>query len=164
MAQFSFDIISEVNLQEVDNAVNQALKEMNQRYDFKGSKCSLEFDRKENVITLVADDDFKLKAVTDILTTKLARRQVPLKSLEFMDPEKAGAGTLRQKVKIASGIPKEKAKDLVNIIKGLGLKVQAQIEGDKIKVSSAKKDDLQAVIVHLKSVDFAVSLNFTNYR
>ena len=164
MANFSFDIISEVDLQEMDNAVNQANKELAQRYDFRGSKASIEYDRKEEVVTLAADDDFKLRALTDILVTRMAKRGISLKSLKFDDPEKAFEGYLRQKVKICMGIDKEKAKELTGIIKGLDLKVQAQIEGEKIKVSSAKKDELQAVIMHLKGLDFSIPLNFGNYR
>jgi len=164
MANFSFDIVSEVDLQEVDNAVNQAVKELSQRYDFKGSKSSIAFDRKEKKITLVADDDFKLRSLTDILATRLAKRGVSLKSLKFNEPEKAFEGYLRQAVEICMGIDRERAKDLTGIIKGLGLKVQSQIEGEKIKVSSAKKDELQAVIAHLKGLDFPIPLNFCNYR
>jgi hypothetical protein len=164
MANFSFDIVSEVDLQEVDNAVNQAKKELAQRYDFRGSKASVDFERKDKKITLIADDDFKLRALTDILVTRLAKRSISLKSLKFNDPEKAFEGYLRQAVDICMGIDKEKAKELTGIIKGLGLKVQAQIEGEKIKVSSAKKDELQAVIVSLKGIDFSLPLTFCNYR
>jgi hypothetical protein len=164
MANFSFDIVSEIDLQEADNAVNQAIKELSQRYDFKNSKASIAFDRKEKKITLIADDDFKLGALTDILTTRLAKRGVSIKALKFNEPEKAFEGYLRQIVDICMGIDKERAKELSVIIKGLGLKVQAQIEGEKIKVSSAKKDELQAVIAHLKSLDFPLPLNFCNYR
>ena len=164
MPNFSFDIVSEVDLQEVDNAVNQATKELGQRFDFKNSKSSIEFDRKENKLTLLADDDFKLRALTDILATRLAKRKVSLKSLKFNDPEKAFGGYLRQAVEINMGIDKERAKELTGIIKGLGLKVQTQIEGEKIKVNSPKKDDLQAVIAHLRGLDFPIPLNFCNYR
>jgi hypothetical protein len=164
MANFSFDIVSEVDLQEMDNAVNQANKELAQRYDFKNSKASIDYDRKEKKITLLADDNFKLRALTDILTTRIAKRNVPLKSLKFNDPEKALGGYLRQLVEICMGIDKEKAKELNGIIKGLGLKVQTQIEGDKIKVSSPKKDELQVVISHLRGLDFPIPLQFSNYR
>jgi len=164
MASFSFDIVSEVNLQEVDNAVNQASKELAQRYDFKDSKASVSFDRKEKKITLIADDEFKLRALTDILTTRMAKRNISLKSLKFNTPEKAFEGYLRQAVDICMGIDKEKAKELTGIIKGLGLKVQAQIEGEKIKVSSQKKDDLQQVIAEIKTLDFSIPLSFCNYR
>ena len=164
MANFSFEIISEVDLQEVDNAVNQACKELAQRYDFKDSKASIAFDRKEEKITLIADDEFKLRALTDILATRLAKRGISLKSLKFNDPEKAFEGYLRQQVEICMGIEKEKAKELTGIIKGLGLKVQTQIEGEKIKVSSPKKDELQEVIAHLRGLDFSIPLSFGNYR
>ena len=164
MANFSFDIVSEVDLQEVDNAVNQAIKELSQRYDFNGSKASVAFERKEKKITLVADDDFKLRALTDILTTRLAKRGVSLKSLKFNQPEKAFEGYLRQGIEICMGIDSQRAKELTGIIKGLGLKVQAQIEGEKIKVSSAKKDELQVVIAHLRGLDFSIPLSFCNYR
>jgi len=163
-SNFSFDIVSEVDLQEVDNAVNQAKKELSQRYDFRGSKSSIDFDRKEKLITLIADDDFKLRALKDILVTKLAKRGVSLKALTFLQPQKAFEGTLRQQANLTTGIDKEKAKDLVKIIKDMGLKVQTQIEGEKIRVSGPKKDDLQAVITHVRSIDFPIALNFTNYR
>lgn len=163
-ANFSFDIVSEVDLQEVDNAVNQAKKELSQRYDFRGSKSSIEYNRDEKKITFIADDDFKLRSLTDILNTKIAKRNISLKSLKYIEPEKAFEGTLRQIIEINTGIPKENAKDLVKIIKGLNSKVQTQIEGEKLKVSSAKKDDLQAVIAHLRTVDFPVAISFCNYR
>ena len=162
MANFSFDIISEVDLQEMDNAVNQANKELAQRYDFKDSKASIAYDRKEKKITLVADDSYKLRALIDILATRMAKRHISLKSLKFNDPEKAFGGYLRQIVEICMGIDKEKAKELTGIIKGLGFKVQTQIEGEKIKVSSPKKDELQAVIAHLKELDFSIPLKFGN--
>lgn len=164
MANFSFDIVSEVDLQEMDNAVNQANKELAQRYDFKDSKASIAYDRQEKKITLIADNDFKLRALTDILATRMAKRGISLKSLKFNPPEKAFEGYLRQSVEIFTGIDKEKAKELTGIIKKLNLKVQTQIEGEKIKVSSAKKDELQAVIAHVKALNFSIPLNFCNYR
>ena len=164
MPNFSFDIVSEVDLQEMDNAVNQANKEKAQRYDFKDSKASIAYDRSEKKLTLIADDDFKLRTLIDILATRMAKRGISLKSLKFNNPEKAFEGYLRQSVDICMGIDKEKAKELVGIIKKLGLKVQAQIEGEKIKVSSAKKDELQAVIAHLRALNFSLPLNFCNYR
>jgi len=164
MANFSFDIVSEVDLQEVDNAINQAKKELAQRYDFKDSKSKIDFNRDEKQIILVADDDFKLRALKEILATRLAKRGVSLKSLDFKEPEKAFEGYLRQVAGIAAGISKEKAKDLVQIIKGLNLKVQTQIEGEKLRVTSAKKDDLQEVISHLRGIDFPLPLSFCNYR
>ena len=164
MANFSFDIVSEVDLQEMDNAVNQANKELAQRFDFKGSKSSIAYDRKEKNVTLVADDDFKLRSLTDILTTRMAKRGISLKSLKFNEPQKAFEGYLRQVVDICTGIDKEMAKELTAIIKDLDLKVKTSIEGEKIKVSSASKDDLQAVIVHLRGLDFPIPLGFNNYR
>ncbi len=161
---FSFDIVSEADLQEVDNAVNQAKKEMAQRFDFKGSKSSIEYNRAEKKIILVGDDDFKLNSVRDMLANKLAKRAVSMKFLTFKDPEHVFAGCVQQTADLASGIPQDKAKELVKVIKGLDLKVQAQIEGDKVRVSSSKKDDLQTVIAHLRKIDFPVALTFCNYR
>jgi len=164
MPNFSFDIVSEVDLQEMDNAVNQANKELAQRYDFRNSKSSIDYDRKEKKITLTADDDFKLRALTDILAARMAKRAISFKALKFNNPERAFGGSLRQVIEICMGIDKEKAKELTASIKGLGLKVQTQIEGEKMRVSSPKKDDLQAVIIHLKSLDFPIPLSFNNYR
>lgn len=161
---FSFDIVSEADLQEVDNAVNQAKKEMAQRFDFKGSRSSIEYSRAEKKITLVGDDDFKLRSVRDMLATKLAKRGVSLKMLTYNEPQQVFGGCLQQIAELASGIPQDKAKELVKIIKSLGLKVQPQIEGEKIRVVSSKKDDLQLVIMHLRKIDFPCALTFTNYR
>ena len=161
---FSFDIVSEADLQEVDNAVNQAKKEMMQRFDFKGSKSSIEYNRAEKKITLVGDDDFKLRSLREMLANKLAKRGVSMKFLTFKDPEKVFGGCLQQVADLASGIPHEKAKDLVKAIKALGLKVQPQIEGDKVRVFSPKKDDLQLVISHIRKMDFPAALTFCNYR
>jgi uncharacterized protein YajQ (UPF0234 family) len=161
---FSFDIVSEADLQEVDNAVNQAKKEMAQRFDFKGSKSSIEYSRAEKKITLVGDDDFKLRSVRDMLATKLAKRGVSIKFLTYNDPQQVFGGCLQQVADLASGIPQDKAKEIVKIIKGLGLKVQPQIEGEKIRVISSKKDELQLVISHLRKIDFPCALTFTNYR
>jgi len=161
---FSFDIVSEADMQEVDNAVNQAKKELAQRFDFKGSKSSIEFKREEKKIILVADDDFKLRSLTDILAGKLVKRGVSMKSLTFKEAQKVFGGNLNQEVEIATGIPKEKAKELVKAIKEMGLKVQPQIEGEKVRVFSPKKDDLQAVIVNLRKIDFPLALSFVNYR
>lgn len=161
---FSFDIVSEVDLQEADNAVNQAKKELAQRYDFKNTASSIDYNRNEKKITLVSSDDFKLKSLTDILVSKMVKRGVSLKSLSFKDPVKIFGGHLQQVVELAMGIPKDRAKELAAIIKGLNLKIQAQIEGEKIRVFSPKKDDLQAVITHLRKIDFPVALTFCNYR
>jgi len=161
---FSFDIVSEVDLQEVDNAVNQAKKEMSQRYDFKNSKSSIEYNRAEKKITIIADDDYKLRAIREMLKGRLIRRGISAKSLAYKEPEKSFEGTLRQTADISTGISKEKAKDLVKIIKQLNLKAQAQIENEKIRVFSQKKDVLQMVIAHVKKIDFPLALNFCNYR
>ena len=164
MANFSFDIVSEVSLQEVDNAINQAKKELAQRYDFRNSKSSIDYKREEKKIILIGDDDYKLNALRDILCGQMTKRNVSLKALQFGEPEKAFEGTLRQTIDLISGIPKEKTKDLNKIIKDLNLKVQTQVEGEKIRVSSPKKDDLQAVMQHLRKIDFPLALSFTNFR
>ena len=161
---FSFDIISEADLQEVDNAVNQVKKELAQRFDFKGGKSSIEYNRDEKKITLTGDGDFKLRSVKDILAIKLAKRGVSMKLLTFGEPQKIFGGCVQQTADLASGIPHEKAKELVKIIKGLGLKVQPQIEGEKVRVFAPKKDDLQIVISHLRKADFPLALTFCNYR
>ena len=164
MADFSFDITSKVDLQEIDNAVNQARKELANRYDFKGAKFSIDYNREEKKITLVAGDDFKLRGIHDSLGMRMSKRGVSLKSIKYKEPEKAFEGNLRQIVEITDGIPKDRARELVQIIKDLKLRVQARIEEDKIRVTSAKKDDLQAVMTHLRSIDFPVFLQFGNYR
>lgn len=161
---FSFDIVSEADLQEVDNAVNQAKKELAQRFDFKGSKSSIDFNRVEKKIIIVGDDDFKLRSVNDILAGKLAKRGVSMKLLTFGEPQKVSSGCLEQAADLVSGIPHEKAKELVKMIKALGLKVQPQIEGEKVRVFSPKKDDLQIVIAHVRKMNFPLALTFCNYR
>ena len=161
---FSFDIVSRVELQEVDNAVNQAKKELANRFDFRGSKSAIEWNRDEKKLVLIADDDLKLRNLKDILTTRLATRKVPLKSLEWGNPEKAFDGMLRQEVKLTMGIPGEKAKEIVKLIKEMGVKVQASIQGDEVRVSSKSKDALQSVIQNLNSQPFSLPLQFTNYR
>ena len=161
---FSFDIVSEVDLQEADNAVNQAKKELAQRFDFKNTNSSIDYNRIEKKITLVSVDDFKMRSLADMLSAKMVKRGVSLKSLTFKEPEKVFGGNLQQTVELASGISKERAKELTKIIKDLGLKVQTQIEGEKIRVFSPKKDDLQAVITHLRGIDFPLALSFINYR
>jgi len=164
MANFSFDIVSEVDMQEVDNAINQAQKELAQRYDFKGTKCSIEFNKSEKKMTLLADDDFKLKALQDIVEGRFAKRGVSIKSINYNTPDNAFSGSLRQIAEITSGLSKEKAKEVVQLIKNMGLKVQTQIEGEKLRVISAKKDDLQSVIAGLRESKFSLPLQFTNFR
>jgi uncharacterized protein YajQ (UPF0234 family) len=161
---FSFDIVSEVNLQEVDNAINQARKEIGQRYDFKGSKSSIELNTKEKTLTLVSDDEFKLKSVVDVLENKLIKRGVPIKALDFGIAEQAAGNTVRQAVTLRVGIDKENAKTIVKIIKDLKLKVQAQIMDDQIRVSGKNKDDLQAAMKAVRSADLTFAVQFTNYR
>lgn len=163
-SNFSFDIVSQVDLQEVDNAVNQALKEISQRYDFKNSKSSIEFNRTEKTITLISDDGYKLRALKDILSNRLVSRKISPRCLTYKTEETALGGTIKQIASITVGLEKEKAKELAQIIKKLNLKVQVQIENDKLRVSSAKKDDLQTVIQHFRGFEFSVPLQFINYR
>ncbi|AKL98096.1 YajQ family cyclic di-GMP-binding protein [Endomicrobium proavitum] len=162
--KFSFDIVSEVDMMEVENAVNQSQKELANRFDFKGSKASLELNKNDKKITLVADDDFKMKALKDILEGRFAKRGISLKSLDYKSQEKAFEGYIRQVAEIISGLPSEKAKELAKIIRDSKIKVQTQIDGAKVKVISPKKDDLQQVIAYLKQVSFSLPLQFTNYR
>jgi uncharacterized protein YajQ (UPF0234 family) len=161
---FSFDIVSEVNLQEVDNGINMAQKELANRYDFKGSKASIEFNREKKSITLIADDDFKMRALKDIVMERLAKRGVSLKALTYKPVEQAFEGTVRQVIELTCGFPKEKAKELVALIKKLNPKAQAQIEGEKVRVVSSKKDELQSVMQNLKAADFSLPLQFGNFR
>ncbi|MBI5472216.1 MAG: YajQ family cyclic di-GMP-binding protein [Ignavibacteriae bacterium] len=160
----SFDIVSEVNLQEVDNAINQARKEIVQRYDFKGSKSSIDLNQKEKTLTVISDDDFKLKSVIDILQNKLIKRGVPIKALDYGNVEPGAAGTVRQVIKLRVGIEKENAKLIVKMIKDTKLKVQAQIMDDQVRVSGKNKDDLQAVMKMVNSADLAFAVQYTNYR
>ena len=161
----SFDITSNVDLQEVDNALNQARKEVAQRYDFKGTKASIEFDPKESKLVLVADDDFKLNALWEIVQTRLVRRNVPVKNLSRGPALPAANTTVRQEITLQQGIPSEKAKDIVKFMKDSKLKkVQATIQGDQLRVTSPSKDDLQEAMRVLRDQDFGVALQFGNYR
>jgi len=163
--QASFDITSTVDLQEVDNAVNQARKEIVQRYDFKGSKSSIELKRAENVIELVADDNFKMEAVWEILLTRMTRRGVPVKNLDASEVEPMAGGLVKRTVKLTQGIPIERAKEIVQFLKDRKLKkVQATIQADQVRVSSASKDELQGAMRLLREGDFGVELQFGNYR
>lgn len=163
--QCSFDITSNVDLQEVDNALNQARKEVAQRYDFKGSKASIEFDEKESTLTLVADDAFKLNALWEIVQTRLVRRNVPVRNLTRGEVQAAANSTVRQDISLQQGIPSEKAKDIVKFLKDAKLKkVQATIQGDQLRVTSPSKDDLQDAMRALREHDFGVALQFGNYR
>jgi len=163
-AQASFDITSTVDLQEVDNAVNQARKELVQRYDFKGSKASIDLKRAENVIELVADDDFKMEAVWEILQTRMIRRGVPVKNLDPTPVEPIAGGLVKRTVKLTQGIPIERAKEIVQFLKERKKKVQATIQADQVRVSSASKDELQEAMGLLRAGDFGVALQFGNYR
>ncbi|GHT50315.1 YajQ family cyclic di-GMP-binding protein [Endomicrobiia bacterium] len=162
--KFSFDIVSEVNMMEVDNAVNQAQKELANRFDFKGSKSAIELNKNDKKITLVADDDYKMKALKDILEGRFAKRGVSIKSLNYKAQENAFEGYIRQTAEIVSGLPSDKAKELAKLIRDSKIKVQTQIDGEKVKIISPKKDDLQQVIAYLKEVSFSLPLQFTNYR
>jgi uncharacterized protein YajQ (UPF0234 family) len=165
MSAASFDITSTVDLQEVDNAVNQARKELVQRYDFKGSKASIDFKRAENTIDLVADDAFKMEALWDILQTRMVRRGVPVRNLDSGDLIPIGGNMVKKTVKLTQGIPIERAKEIVQFLKDRKLKkVQASIQGDQVRVTSPSKDDLQAAIAALRQGDFGVELQFGNYR
>ena len=163
--QCSFDITSNVDLQEVDNALNQARKEVAQRYDFKGSKASIDFDLKESKLVLTADDDFKLNALWEIVQTRLVRRNVPTKNLNRGAVLPAANTTVRQEITLQQGIPSDKARDIVKFIKDAKLKkVQASIQGDQLRVTSPSKDELQEVMRVLREQDFGVALQFGNYR
>jgi uncharacterized protein YajQ (UPF0234 family) len=161
----SFDATSTVDMQEVDNAVNQARKEIAQRYDFKGSKAAIDFNRAESTLTLTADDEFKMQALFDVLQTRLVRRNVPVKNLKMGELERAGGDTVRRVITLQVGIPTEAAREIVKYLKDRKLrKVQAAIQADQVRVSSPSRDDLQDAIKLLKEQDFGIALQFGNYR
>ncbi len=161
----SFDITSPVDFQEVDNALNQARKEVGQRYDFKGAKAEIVLNAAEKTLTLAADSDFKMQALWEIVQTRLVRRSVPIKNFELGDLETASGGTVRRVVTIQEGIPIEAAREILKYIKDQKLKkVQASIQGDQVRVTSPSRDDLQDAIRVLKDHDFGVALQFGNYR
>jgi uncharacterized protein YajQ (UPF0234 family) len=160
--QNSFDIVSEVNRAEVVNALDQTMKEVRQRFDFKGSKAEVVLEKEELILT--AEDETRLKNMNDILQQKLVRRGVPLKAFDYGRPEPAAGGTLRQRVQIQQGIPTEKAKEIVKFIKETKLKVQAAIQGDTVRVSGRDRDTLQEVIAQIKAKDFGINVQFSNYR
>jgi uncharacterized protein YajQ (UPF0234 family) len=162
MADSSFDVVSSVDLQEVKNAIAQAMKEITTRFDLKGTGSDVALNGEE--ITLATSDEFKLKAVRDVLEGRLVKRGVPLKALSFGDLEKALGGTVRQKVTLQKGIPTEKAREIVKIVKGMKVKVQAAIQADQVRISGKNRDDLQAVIRTLKETDLGIDMQFTNYR
>ena len=158
----SFDVVSEVDMQEVDNAVNQAIKEIGTRYDFRGSKSEISLEG--DTIKLIGDDEYKLGAVVDVLKGKMVKRNVSIKNLEFGKVEAASGATVRQLVTIKKGISQENAKKVTKAIKDMKIKVQASIQGDQVRVSGKDKDDLQAIIQMLKNLDVPVELQFTNFR
>jgi len=162
--QNSFDVVSKVDMQEAKNAIDQALKEIHQRFDFKGTKTELTLKEKENELVIVSDDEYKLKSVVDILKAKLIKRNVSVKAFTFGTVEPALGGTVRQTAKIQNGLAIEKAKEIVKEIKEGKFKAQAQIQGDQLRVQSKSRDELQLVIAFLKGKDFGVDLQYINYR
>ncbi len=162
--EHSFDIVSQVDMQEVSNAVQQAAKELSQRFDFKGSKSSIELNKDKGEITLLTIDDYKLKSLIEILKSKLAKRDVSLKALVYGKIEKATGDTIRQVISLQQGISPERSKDIVKLIKNMKLKVQSEIQKDQVRVRGKKLDDLQAVIQMLKEKDFDYHIAFINYR
>jgi uncharacterized protein YajQ (UPF0234 family) len=161
---FSFDVVSKVDMQEVRNAIDQALKEIKQRFDLKGTKTELILKEKEKQLVIVSDDEYKLKSVVEIVRGKLARRHVSVRAFTFGAVEPALGGLVRQVATIQSGLTAEKAKEIVKAIKDAKRKVQTQIQGDQVRVQSKSKDELQATIALLKQKDFGIDLQFTNYR
>ena len=160
----SFDVVSEVNMQEVKNAIDQTMKEVRQRFDFKKSKSDLTLREKEKELVVVSDDEFKLKALLDILKGRCVKRSVSLKALIYGKIEEALGGTVRQVITIQNGLSSEKAKEISKEIRDAKLKVQAQIQGDQVRVQSKSKDELQTAIAFLKQQDFGIDLQFANYR
>ncbi|MBL7995654.1 YajQ family cyclic di-GMP-binding protein [bacterium] len=158
----SFDIVSKINMQEMTNAVQQATKEIETRYDFKGSKSSIELGKEE--ITVLSDDDFKLKSVIDILQNKMIKRGIPIKALKYGKEEEATGGTVRMKIKLQQGIEQENAKKITATIKDTKMKVQASIQGDQVRVTAKSIDDLQAIMKLLKEKEFDFAMQFDNYR
>jgi uncharacterized protein YajQ (UPF0234 family) len=164
-ANSSFDISTGADLQEVDNAVNQALKEIAQRYDFKGTHCTIEFDRAKAEIRLAADDEFRMDALVDVLQSKLIKRGVPVKNLKLGDVEHGTGQSVRRTAALTQGIPQDTAKKIQRTIKDGGFKkVQASIQGDELRVTSPSRDELQAVMALLRTEDFGIELKFGNYR
>ena len=161
-AENSFDIACKVDMQEVVNAINQTQREIETRYDLKGTKNTIE--QEKNVLTIQSPDDMKLRAVLDILQSKLHRRGIDLKALSVGDPQPAAGSTLRQTITLQDGIPQEKAKEIIRLIKDSKIRVQAAIQEKQVRVSGKNRDDLQAVIALVKSKDFGIALQFTNYR
>lgn len=164
MPENTFDIVSKIDLNEVSNAIQQASKEIQTRFDLKDSKSSIELNEKDRKIQLASADESKLKAITEILNQKLVKRNVPLKGLQYGAIDPASHGSVRQEISLQQGIPIEKARDVVKLIKDSKLKVQASIQGDLVRVSGKDRDTLQQVIALLKNKDFGIDMQFTNYR
>ncbi len=160
----SFDVMSVVDLAEIKNAVNQSMMEIKQRFDFKNSKSEISLEEKTSKLTLISDDDVKLKSVIDILQSKLIKRHVSIKALDYGKVEDAASNTVRQVISIQQGIPQEKSKEIVKFIKGLKIKVQGQVIDDQVRVTGKSKDDLQSVMDELKGKDFGIAMDFGNYR
>jgi hypothetical protein len=161
----SFDIVSTTDMAEVQNACNQTMLEIRQRFDFKGSESKVELDLKKAQVTILADDGHKLNSVIDILQSKLIKRKVSIKALEYGNIETASGDAVRQAITIQQGIPQDKGKEVMKFIKGLGLKkIQAQIADDQVRVTGKDKDDLQRIMASLKEKDFGIDMSFTNYR
>ena len=162
---YSFDVTSNIDMPEVDNALNQARKEIAQRFDFKGSNAAIDLDAKANTLTLTAEDNFKLESVWDVLQTRLIKRNVPVKNMKREEIQAAAGSSVRQVITLQQGIPSDAAREIVKHLKDLKLKkVQAQIQADQVRVTSASKDDLQDAMQALRARDFGVSLQFGNYR
>jgi uncharacterized protein YajQ (UPF0234 family) len=164
MPDNTFDVVSKIDLAEVNNAIQQAMKEIVQRYDLKNSHSDIQLNEKDHKIVLSSQDEFKLKAITDVLEQKLVKRKVPLKGLDFGPLIPAAGSTVRQEITLQQGIPIEKARDIVRIIKDSKKKVQASIQGDLVRVSGRDRDALQDVIALLRGHDFGIDMQFTNYR
>ena len=162
---YSFDVTSNIDLPEVDNAVNQARKEIGQRFDFKGSAAAIDLDQKANTLTLTAEDNFKLESVWDVLQTRLIKRGVPIKNMKREEILPASGSTVKQVITLQQGIPSDAAREIVKHLKDLKMKkVQAQIQADQLRVSSPSKDELQAAMAVLRAKDFGIALQFGNYR
>ena len=160
----SFDIVSKINLQQLDDAINQALREISNRYDLKDSKTTIEFNNNDHSLTIESENDYKLSASKDIFNTHLIKRKLSVKAFHFHDPEKATGSRIRQKATIQQGIPQEKSKEIVKFIKSLNTKTQAQITGDSLRVTGKKIDDLQTIIQELKNSSIDCAMSFENFK
>jgi|SRR5581483_10937506 len=164
MPENTFDIVSKIEMPEVVNSIQQALKEIQQRFDLKNSKSDIQLNEKDEKITLTSADEFKLKSVTEVLQQKLVKRKVPLKNFNYGPVEPAAGSTVRQEVKLQQGLPIEKAREIVKVVKDSKKKVQASIQGDLVRISGKDRDTLQEIIALLRNRDFGVDIQFTNYR